>query len=72
VFFAPGHAEACAKRMGPKEMNAILNTDMRAFYPVMSDLLSIEHVDARSGMVQAWQDTLAGNVSPKQGLIVKF
>ena len=72
VFFAPGHAEICAKRLGPKEMGMALNADMRAFYPVISDLLSIKHVDARAGLVSAWQETLAGQTSPAQGLIVKF
>ena len=72
VFFAPGHAETCAKRMGPKEMGAALNSDMRAFYPVLANLLTIEHIDARTGLVKAWQDTLAGSISPDQGLIIKF
>jgi hypothetical protein len=72
VFFAPGHAEICAKRMGPKEMGTALNADMRAFYPVMTDLLTIQHIDARTGLVKAWQDTLAGSVAPDQGLIVRF
>ena len=72
VFFAPGHAEICAARMGPKDMALALNTDMTAFYPVVNGLLDIEHVDARTGMVQAWRDTLEGNVSPSRGLIVKF
>lgn len=72
VFFAPGHAEACAKRMGPKEMNAALNADMRAFYPVTAELLDIETIDAREGLVAAWRDTLEGKVSPSKGLIIKF
>ncbi len=72
VFFAPGHAEICAKRLGPKDMATALNAAMRAFYPVISDLLSIRHIDARSGLVSAWQETLAGQTSPAEGLIVKF
>lgn len=72
VFFAPGHAGICAQRIGPKEMATALNANMRAFYPVMQDLLSIQHVDARAEMVAAWQDTLAGRISPDKGLIVKF
>ena len=72
VFFAPGHAEVCATRLGPKQMATALNTDMRAFYPIMTDLLSIQHIDARGGLVSAWQDTLAGRISPDHGLIVKF
>lgn len=72
VFFAPGHAETCAKRLGPKEMNAALNADMCAFYPVTANLLDIEHIDARADMVRAWQDTLEGKISPSKGLIVRF
>lgn len=72
VFFAPGHAETCAKRMGAKEMATALNADMCAFYPVTADMLDIQSVDARSELVTAWQDTLAGNISPAKGLIVRF
>lgn len=72
VFFAPGHAEICAARIGPKEMATAMNADMTAFYPVIGGLLDIEHIDAESGMVQAWRDTLTGKVSPSRGLIVKF
>ena len=72
VFFAPGHAEVCASRMGPKEMATALNADMKAFYPVVAKLLDVEHIDARSNLVQAWRETLSGKVSPSRGLIVKF
>ncbi len=72
VFFAPGHVEICAKRIGPKEMATRLNADMCAFYPVMSDLLDIQHIDARSGLVKAWRETLAGSTPPDQGLIIRF
>lgn len=72
VFFAPGHAETCAKRMGGREMATALNADMCAFYPVTAKMLEIETVNARDGLVAAWQETLAGNVSPSKGLIVRF
>lgn len=72
VFFAPGHAETCAKRLGPQAMNQALNTDMRAFYPVAAKLLEIETVGARAGMVQAWRDTVDGKISPTKGLIIRF
>lgn len=72
VFFAPGHAETCARRMGPREMGEALNKDMCAFYPVTAKMLDIETVNARSQMVNAWQETLAGHISPAKGLIVRF
>lgn len=72
VFFAPGHAETCAKRMGPAQMAKALNTDMCTFYPVTAKMLDIETINARADMVQAWKDTLSGSISPSKGLIVKF
>ena len=72
VFFAPGHAETVAKRMGPREMATALNADMCAFYPVTANLLDIETVAARTQLIEAWQETLAGKTSPTKGLIIKF
>jgi len=72
VFFAPGHAETVAKRMGPRQMATALNSDMCAFYPVTAKMLDVEKVDARSGLVDAWQETLAGKTSPAKGLIITF
>lgn len=72
VFFAPGHAEAVARRIGPRKMASALNSDMCAFYPVAANMLEIEAVEARSDLVSAWQETLAGRVSPAKGLIARF
>jgi hypothetical protein len=57
--------------MGPAQMAVALNTDMCAFYPVTAKLLEIETVPAREQMIQAWQETLAGKISPTKGLIVR-
>lgn len=72
VFFAPGHAEIVAKRMGPRQMAEALNRDMCAFYPVTTQLLDIETVAARADLIKTWQETLAGKISPTKGLIVRF
>ena len=72
VFFAPGHSEVCAKRMGAKEMTIAMNEAMCAFYPVTAKMLDIETIDARSGLVDAWRETLDGKVSPARGLIIRF
>ncbi len=72
VFFAPGHVEICAARMGPKQMQQSLNADMCAFYPKAAELLTIEPITAYAELVKAWQDTVTGKISPTKGLIVKF
>lgn len=72
MFFAPSHADVCAKRLGPAAFGQAMNRDMTAFYPVAADLVDVRHISGREEIAQAWRDTVAGNVPPTDGLILKI
>lgn len=71
MFFAPGHAELCAKRLGPAEFVMAMNGDMKAFYPVARNLITSRNITGRDNIVQAWLDTMEGKIAPTDGLILK-
>ncbi len=70
VFFAPGHAETCAKRMGAGAFQEKLNSDLRAFYPIGANLLAVETASGRAAITNTWLATLRGEVSPTSGRIL--
>ncbi|MEL7453239.1 MAG: DUF2855 family protein, partial [Pseudomonadota bacterium] len=72
MFFAPGHAEACAKRMGPVPFFSAMNGDMRDFYPVSAKLIKARHIQGRKEIIEAWHDTMDGKIAPTDGLILKL
>ncbi|MEM6899828.1 MAG: DUF2855 family protein [Pseudomonadota bacterium] len=71
-FFAPGHAETCAKRLGPAEFFKTMNTDMTAFYPIARDMITSRHVSGEADILAAWQSMVDGDVDPTEGLILKL
>lgn len=71
-FFAPSHADACAKRMGGEAFLKALNGDMVAVYPVMGGLVTPERRTGLDEIVSAWRDTLDGKVPPTTGLIMSL
>jgi len=71
-FFAPGHAEVCAKRMGPAEFFKTMNTDMTAFYPIARDLITSREVSGDAEILSTWQAMVDGDVDPSEGLILKL
>lgn len=72
MFFAPGHADVMAKRVGPAELAQSMNSDMRAFYPTASDLLTVKPVTGHAAILEAWHQTVSGSIPPTDGLILKL
>lgn len=72
MFFAPSHADACAKRLGPAAFGQAMNRDMTAFYPVAAGLVNVRHISGREAIAQAWRDMVAGKVPPTDGLILRI
>ncbi|MEM9668594.1 MAG: DUF2855 family protein [Pseudomonadota bacterium] len=71
-FFAPGHADVCAKRLGPAEFFKAMNTDMTAFYPVARSMITSRHIKGENDILNAWQTMVDGNVNPSEGLILEL
>ncbi|MEO0881775.1 MAG: DUF2855 family protein [Pseudomonadota bacterium] len=69
-FFAPGHAEICAKRMGPAAFFKTMNTDMTAFYPIARDLITSREISGEADILAAWHSMVDGDVDPSEGLIL--
>ncbi|MEM7661843.1 MAG: DUF2855 family protein [Pseudomonadota bacterium] len=71
-FFAPGHAEVCAKRLGPSEFFKTMNTDMTAFYPIARNMITSRHISGEADILSAWQSMVDGDVDPTEGLILRL
>lgn len=71
-FFAPSHADLCAKRMGGEAFVKALNSDMVNVYPTMQNLVTPEKRTGAEAMINAWEETLNGEISPKTGLIISL
>ncbi|MEO1028972.1 MAG: DUF2855 family protein [Pseudomonadota bacterium] len=71
-FFAPSHADLCAKRMGGEAFVKALNGDMVAVYPVMEQYVSPERREGQTSVLASWEQTLNGEISPQTGLILSL
>lgn len=71
-FFVPTYAAERAAELGGGELNRMMNTDLRAFYPASKAFVTPESVKGPEAIDQAWQDSLAATVKPTRGLICSF
>ena len=72
LFFVPSYAAERAKQMAPGALDQATMKDLVSFYPVSEKLVTPEAVKGTDAISQAWLDTVAGNVTPRRGLICSF
>ena len=71
LFFAPDHAVAAIKELGPKAFSAAIAASWQRF---VSETAGTVRVDRRSGLEAAqaaFSDTLAGHADPAVGIIIE-
>ena len=71
LFFAPDHAVAAIKELGPKAFGAAIAASWQRF---VSETAGTVRVDRRSGLEAAqaaFADTLAGHADPAVGIIIE-
>ena len=72
LFFAPDHAVAAIKELGPKAFGEVVAASWRKF---IEEAGSAVVVDARSGLdaaLSAFADTLAGRADPAVGIVIRL
>ena len=71
LFFAPDHAVAAIKELGPKAFGEAIAASWQRF---VSETVDTVRVDRRSGLEAAqaaFADTLAGQADPAVGIIIE-
>ncbi|MCG2840991.1 DUF2855 family protein [Sandaracinobacter sp. RS1-74] len=68
-FFAPTHWEAQARAQGPAAFEADLAASRDAFAESTRGWLELEHVSGADAGIAAFDRLMAGEVSPREGLI---
>ena len=71
-FFVPTYAAERAKALGADELNARTSKALAGFYAASAKYLKPSHLQGKSAIETAWQDTLAAQVAPSTGLILSL
>lgn len=71
LFFAPDHAVATVKELGPKGFGEAVGARWKSFLRAADGVVDIEEHQGLEGAVNAFVDTLAGRMDPKKGVIIR-
>jgi hypothetical protein len=71
LFFAPDHAVAIVKDMGPQAFGAAVAQSWTGFLTLSDSLLHVDHRDGLAAAVTAFADTLAGKADPAVGIVIR-
>lgn len=72
MFFAPGYVAMRGKQLERGALEAMMGKDMIAFLPLSQKFVTAETIKGAENIAKAWDDTVAGRVSPSRGLICRF
>ena len=72
MFFAPAQIEAIYAKHGPAGFLQLAREGLHAFVAHSRGWLEVERRSGSAALEQVWADTLAGRVSPGQGLILSL
>ena len=70
IFFTPGYRDA--RHREDPGLSAAVPQDMRAFYPASRRFLTIQDVRGAGQILACWKRLVSGDVSPKEGLVLRF
>lgn len=69
-FFVPTYASG---RLGSEpELSAAMLADMRGFYPASSAFVTALRLDGADAILKSWARLAAGEVEPREGLVLSF
>jgi hypothetical protein len=71
LFFAPDHAVAAIKELGPKAFGEAVVESWLRFLDEAGGALTIETRSGLGAAQQAFADTLAGTADPAVGIVIK-
>lgn len=71
LFFAPDHATALVKEMGPQGFAKAVGAAWTGFLAATEGFLNVEHRDGAEAAAEAFVQTLAGRADPAIGIVVR-
>jgi hypothetical protein len=70
IFFTPGYRDS--RHREDPTVGAAMPADMRAFYPKSRQFLAIQDFRGVDQILSCWKQLVSGDVSPKDGLALRF
>lgn len=71
LFFAPDHAVAIIKELGPKGFGEAVGAGWKSFLGAVDGVVEIEERQGLTAAASAFVETLAGKMDPKKGVIIR-
>jgi hypothetical protein len=71
LFFAPDHAVAAIKEIGPKAFGEAVARQWREFLRSIEGALEIKEHQGLLAAAESFVATLKGNIDPKAGIIIR-
>ncbi len=71
LFFAPDHATATVKELGPKGFAEAVGKSWAGFVAATDGFVTVDHRDGVAAAAEAYRTTLAGKADPAVGIVVR-
>ena len=71
LFFAPDHATATIKDLGPKGFGEAVGASWRGFLGLTKDFMAVDHRDGLAAAADAFGATVRGEADPAVGIVVR-
>lgn len=71
LFFAPDHAVATIKELGPKGFGEAVGASWKSFLGAVDGVVEIEEAHGLQAAATAFVETLEGRMDPKKGVIIR-
>ena len=71
LFFAPDHATATVKELGPKGFGEAVGASWRGFVSVTDGFVTVDHRDGLRAAADAFVATVKGEADPAVGIVVR-
>jgi hypothetical protein len=71
LFFAPDHAVATIKELGPKGFGEAVGTSWKSFLRAVDGVVDIDERHGLDAAATAFVETLEGRMDPKKGVIIR-
>jgi hypothetical protein len=71
LFFAPDHAVATVKELGPKGFGEAVGASWKSFLRAVDGVVDIEERPGLEAAATAFVETLEGRMDPKKGVIIR-
>jgi hypothetical protein len=71
LFFAPDHATATIKELGPKNFGAAVAASWAGFVGISEGFVAIDHRDGLDAAADAFVATVKGQVDPATGIVIR-